>query len=111
MDIRKILKESAFGPALAYRHLDPLHVGMLRKIADGRFDPHSQLSGKVEAVLDDLVQFGLLTDFDYTITPEGQKALQYADKLGGSVDRRVAQQRSENGQQQRAAAPEYFEIA
>lgn len=89
MDIRNILKENAFGAPIAYRHMDALHVGVLRKIAKGQFDP-SIASEKVQDIVNELISFGLVSDMDYTITPEGEKALQYVDKLGGSVDRRQA---------------------
>lgn len=104
MDIRKILKESVFGAPAAYQHLDSLQVGILKKIASGNFDPDA-VSQKVQVALDDLVAFGLVSDYDYSLTPEGQKALGYANKLGGSVDRRNAVAAKE-----RPAPTEPFEI-
>jgi hypothetical protein len=89
MDIRKILKENAFGTPMAYSHLGPLHVGILKKIAKNDFDPETA-SPQAQAVLDELVGFGLVNDIDYSITEDGMKALSYADKLGGSVARRQA---------------------
>lgn len=115
MDIRNILKETAFGPAIAYRNLDAMHVGVLRKVASGRFDPE-QVSEKVEQSLNDLIGFGLVSDLDYSITPDGIKALDYVDKLGGTVDRRAAiasKNRQPNQHEPDDASdfePEMFEI-
>jgi hypothetical protein len=91
MDIRKILKENAFGAATAYSHLSPLQVGILKKIASGNFDVDpANVSSKVHDAIEELVGFGMINDIDFSITEEGLKALNYAQKLGGSVARRQA---------------------
>jgi hypothetical protein len=90
MDIRKILKENAFGGAAAYTHLSALQIGILKKIASDSFTPDpSSVSPKVQDALDELIGFGLL-NVDFSITQAGLTALKYADRMGGSVERRHA---------------------
>lgn len=90
MDIRKILKENAFGPAAAYSHLSPLQIGVLKKLAtnNGTIDPET-LSPQVQDACDELISFGLI-NVDYSITEDGLVALKYAQRLGGSSERRQA---------------------
>jgi len=99
MKILNVLTEDAGGAVLAYKQLSPLQVGLLRKISAGNFNIDAA-SPQAHDAIEGLSALGLVDDISLDITERGQIALNYANKLGGSVDRRNLGQAKSNFNQQ-----------
>lgn len=89
MKIEKLLTEHALS---SFAALSPYHIATLKRIADGRIDPFSDVSEKTQDLMDDLVNLGML-DATYDLTDAGTKAINVSNKLG-SQDLRDAKQKA-----------------
>jgi hypothetical protein len=99
MKIQNVLTEDGGGAVLAYKQLSPLQVGILRKIASNKFN-FDDASPQAHDAVEGLAALGLVDDIALDITERGTMALNYANKLGGSVDRRNLGQARDNFRQQ-----------
>ena len=99
MKILNVLTEDGSGALLAYKQLSPLQVGLLKKIATGKFDIDSA-SPQAHDAIEGLSALGLVNDISLDITERGLQTLHYVDRLGGSVDRRNLGQAKSNFSQQ-----------
>jgi len=80
MKIFDILTEDV-GAAVAYKNLSPLQIGLLKKIAAGRFDVQVA-SPQAQDAFDQLASYRLVDDLSGELTPKGQAALALAQKYG-----------------------------
>jgi len=104
MKIQDILCEDV-GLALAYRQLSPLQIGLLRKIAAGKFDLESA-SPQAHDAVEGLIGLGMVDDLATDATEKGLAALQLADKYGSTDRRNLLHAKEQNKPAQYVDFPE-----
>ena len=71
-----------------FNELSSLHIAALKAINDGRMDIDNA-SDRMFDMVYELIHNGLVTN-DITLTPAGERAIELAQELGGSKERRRA---------------------
>ncbi len=79
MKIQKLLTEDS--AVASFGALTPFHISTLKRIANGRLDPFSEVSPQTQELLDDLVDLGML-DTTYDVTSSGVKAIRMSSQVG-----------------------------
>ena len=108
MRIQNLLSEN-YTPAapepikLTFRDLNSLQVGLLLKIANGEVDVDSANEKQFD-IMSDMVEMGLLTR-DYDLSPSGAKAVEIAQKTGGSAELADVRRRQDALRQNDATDP------
>ncbi len=100
MKIQNILSEDfqaqvAANPApkIKFSDLNSLQVRVLQRMADGTLDVDNAKDTEYD-IMADLAELGLL-DQDYQLTKAGQKAVDIAQKLGGSAELLAARKKQQ----------------
>lgn len=80
-----LLAESAM---LAFRDLTDLQTTVLRRVVLGK-STYQTASPREQAVMDELVDFGLLSDLSFEATPRGVKVAELAAKHGSTEGKEI----------------------
>lgn len=88
-----LINESA---ALAYRDISDLQTTVLVRIAQGKTSPETA-SPREQAIMDELVDLGLLVNLSYELTQQGAAVANMGAKYGPRDARQMAQRKAAAG--------------